>query len=293
MDINDALAADPERRRRSDADPTSDLPSLGAGPRARAAADEALNPRIRAVIMAGRFYGMELDPAEFRNVEGAAVPTAASLSAWAQGAGMWSRAVRLRFRDLLRLNNTGPVVLLFSDGSAGLLTGANAEHKAVFLRDPMAPEGEPPVPVDELRLSELWSGEAVLLRATRGQTEAEAPFSLRWLVGLVMREKASLRDIGIASLTLSFLTIFPPLMVMVVVDKVLTYHSYSTLALMSVLMAIFIAYETFLGHARRLIVLIVGVRIDARLNLHVFNRLVRLLAGLFRDATRRGKRCTG
>jgi ATP-binding cassette, subfamily B, bacterial HlyB/CyaB len=151
----------------------------------------------------------------------------------------------------------------------------------VFLRDPMAPEGEAPVPVDELRLSGVWSGEAVLLRATRGQQEAEAPFSLRWLAGLVGRERRSLRDIGIASLTLSMLTIFPPFLVMTVTDRVLTYSSYSTLTLMSVLLAIFIAYETFLGHARRLIVLIVGVRIDARLNLHVFNRLVRLSLDYF------------
>ncbi len=281
MDINDALASDPERRRKLSTGPLADLPAEDGGPRGRAAADEALNPRIRAVIMAGRFYGIELDPAEFRNVESAAAPTAASLSAWAQNAGMWSRAVRLKFRHLLKLNNAGPVVLLFSDGSAGLLTGANAEHKAVFLRDPMAPEGEPPVPVDELRLSELWSGEAVLLRSSRGQQEAEAPFSLRWLAGLVMRERDSLRDIGIASLTLSFLTIFPPFLVMIVADKVLTYHSYSTLTLMSVLMAIFVAYETFLGHARRLIVLTIGVRIDSRLNLHVFNRLVRLSLDYF------------
>ena len=281
MDINDSLASDPERRRKHGGEPTDGIPVLEAGPRGRAAADEALNPRIRAVIAAGRFYGMELDPADFRNVEGAAVPTAASLSAWAQGAGMWSRAVRLRFRHLLRLNNTGPVVVLLADGGAALLTGANADHKVVFLRDPMAPEGEAPVPVDELRLSGVWSGEAVLLRATRGQQEAEAPFSLRWLAGLVGRERRSLRDIGIASLTLSMLTIFPPFLVMTVTDKVLTYHSYSTLTLMSVLLAIFIAYETFLGHARRLIVLIVGVRIDARLNLHVFNRLVRLSLDYF------------
>ena len=279
MDINDSLASDPERRRRFTPGPLADTPDPGS--RGRAAADEALNPRIRAVIMAGRFYGLEIDPAEFRNVEGATEPTAASLSAWAQNAGMWSRAVRLKFRHLMRLSDSGPVVLLFSDGGAGLLTGVNTEHKVVLLRDPMAPEGEPPVPVDELRLSAQWNGEAILLRGTRGQAEAEAPFSMRWLAGLVLRERTLLRDIGIASLTLSMLTIFPPFLVMTVTDKVLTYHSYSTLALMSVLVGIFILYETFLGHARRLIVLIVGVRIDSKLNLHIFSRLVRLSLDYF------------
>ena len=88
------------------------------------------------------------------------------------------------------------------------------------------PAADPPVPVDELRLAEVWSGEAVLLRADRGYAEADAPFSLRWLASLVLQEKRSLREIGIASLTLSFLTIFPPLLVMTVVDKVLTHNSY-------------------------------------------------------------------
>jgi ATP-binding cassette subfamily B protein len=92
----------------------------------------------------------------------------------------------------------------------------------------------------------------------------------------VLQEKASLRDIGLASLTLSFLTIFPPLLVMTVVDKVLTHHSYSTLALLGTILAIATIYEAVLGYARRLIVVVVGARLDAKLNLHVFNRLLRL-----------------
>ena len=194
---------------------------------------------------------------------------------------MWARAVRLRWRHIQRLHETGPVVLLFNDGSAGLLVGSNGEHKIVFIKDPMAPEGEAPLPVDELRLSEVWSGEAVLLRANRGLQEADAPFSIRWLAGLVLKEKKSLRDIGIASLTMSFLAIFPPLVVMMVVDRVLEHHSWNTLSLLAILLGIFIVYETLLGYARRLIVLQIGVRIDTRLNLHVFNRLIRLSIDYF------------
>ena len=243
--------------------------------------DEVLHPRLKAIIQAGRYYGVELDPEEFRNLDHAPAPSAASLSTWVREAGMWARAVRLRWRHIQRLHETGPVVLLFNDGSAGLLVGSNGEHKIVFIKDPMAPEGEAPLPVDELRLSEVWSGEAVLLRANRGLQEADAPFSIRWLAGLVLKEKKSLRDIGIASLTMSFLAIFPPLVVMMVVDRVLEHHSWNTLSLLAVLLGIFIVYETLLGYARRLIVLQIGVRIDTRLNLHVFNRLIRLSIDYF------------
>ena len=276
MDINDGhISGSPGQGPQSVAD-------TGGGADARGpfelgvAGEPPIHPRLLAMIVAGRYHGIELDPNEFRAIAAEQLPSPQSLSAWAQSAGMWARAVRLRWRHLMRFHNTGPVVLLFNDGTAGLLTAVNTEHKVVFIKDPRASGAEASVPVDELRLSEVWAGEAVLLRAARGFAETDAPFSLRWLAGLVMQEKRSLRDIGIASLALSMLTIFPPFLIMTVVDKVLTHRSYSTLALIAVIVAIAILFETLLGYARRLIVLVVGTRIDARLNLHVFNRLLRL-----------------
>ena len=101
-------------------------------------------------------------------------------------------------------------------------------------------------------------------------------FNFRWLLDLVLQERRALRDIGIASFTVSFLTIFPPLLVMATVNKVLQFHSVSTLVLLSV----------DDGDRRRLRDdarlcappdhRVVGARLDAKLNLHVFNRLLRL-----------------
>jgi subfamily B ATP-binding cassette protein HlyB/CyaB len=235
-----------------------------------------VDPRIQAVVGAAQFYGTELDPADFRCARGEVIPSAASLSDWVQESGLWSRAVRLRWLQLMRLRDAGPVVLLFADGGAGLLTGVDPSQEIVMLRDPLAPIGTPPIAVDELRLARVWTGDVVLLRANRAGAEADAQFTLRWLGTLVMKERRALFDVGLASLTLSFLTIFPPLLVMTVVDKVLTHKSYSTLALLATILGIGVVYETLLGHARRLIVVVVGTRIDTRLGLHIFNRLLRL-----------------
>jgi len=235
-----------------------------------------IHPRLLALMMAARYYGLELDPGEFRLAPGETIPTAAALSAWAQSTGMWSRALRLRWRHLFSVSGAGPVTLLFKDGSAGLLTGANPETKIVFIRDPRAPEADPPVPVDEMRLNEVWDGDAILLRAERSQAEADPPFTLGWLAGIVLKEGKHLRDLLIASVAISFLTIVPPLMVMQVADRVMTHKSYSTLFLMSLILGTMVFYETLLGFARRLIILVVGIRTDAKLSLHVFNRLIRL-----------------
>jgi ATP-binding cassette, subfamily B, bacterial HlyB/CyaB len=247
-----------------------------ATPRQGRPGDE--DPRLQAVIAAARFHGIALDPAACPRGPDGHVPSAAVLAAWLRDAGMWARAVRLSWRQLLRLRveDTGPVVLLFADASAGLLIGVNAQHDVVVLRDPRTVENGAHVVVDRMRLEHVWSGETILLRAKRGQSEADASFALTWLARLVLLEHESLRDVGLASLTLSFLTIFPPLLVMTVVDKVLTHHSYSTLALLTALLAVATIFGTFLGYARRLVVLVVGTRLDAKLSLHVFNRLLRL-----------------
>ena len=248
---------------------------------ARSGADGAgLGPRIQAVLAAARYYGTELDIGEFRPPAGDSEkhggPSAAALSAWVRASGMWSRAVRLNWRQLMRLKDTGPVVLLLADGGAGLLTGVNADQATVLLKDPTQPGSDPAVAVDELRLARVWAGEVLLLRAERGVPETDAPFTFGWLAALVLRERRSLRDIGLASLTISFLTIFPPLLVMSTVDRVLTHHSTSTLVLLAILLLVTTLFETLLGFARRLIVLVVGARLDTQLNMHVFNRLMRL-----------------
>jgi ATP-binding cassette, subfamily B, bacterial HlyB/CyaB len=248
--------------------------SAAAGSSGGNAMRDETRPRIKAMLKAAHYHGVELDPNEFR--AGAGAPTAGALSEWAQNGGMWSRAVRIRWSHLMRLQETGPVVLLLGDGGAGLLTGANAEHKVVFLKSADASDDAEPVAVDELRLSRVWSGEAVLLRATRSQVTADAPFTFRWLAELVRLESGPLRDVGIASFTLSILTILPPLIVMTVVNKVLQFNSLSTLVLLSAVIAVVFAYETLLGHARRLIINVVGARLDTKLNLHVFGRLLRL-----------------
>ena len=64
-----------------------------------------------AMILAGRFQGVELDPHEFSQEPEETTPSAAALSLWAQNAGMWSRAVRIRWRQLLKLTDSGPIVL--------------------------------------------------------------------------------------------------------------------------------------------------------------------------------------
>ncbi|MGC4025473.1 MAG: peptidase domain-containing ABC transporter [Mesorhizobium sp.] len=233
---------------------------------------ETIPARIKAVQAAARFHGIELDTRDCREQ----TPNAAGLAEWARRGGMWARAVRVNWSHLIKLQAPGPVVLLLNDGGAVLLVGSDADRNVVFLKSANDPEGAEARAIDELRLVNVWNGEVVLLRAARSLQVADAPFTLGWLATLVRIEAKPLRDIAIASIALSVLTVLPPLIVMTVVNKVLQFSSTSTLVLLSAIIATAFLYETLLSHARRLIVNVVGARIDTKLNLHVFSRLLRL-----------------
>lgn len=231
--------------------------------------------RLRAVMAAARYHGFDLDPDTFRGSAAETTPSPASLVEWVRESGLSGKATRLRWRNLMRLRDTAPIVLLFNDGSAGVLEGVNADHNVVLLRDPRAAAGDV-VAVDELRLSQIWNGEALLIRQERGTAPEDQAFSLAWVFRVVLTQKKSLREIGIASLTMTFLTIIPALMIMVVIDRVVVYQSYSTLAMLAVMLAVMVIADTILGSARRILIAYVGTRLDTELNLHVFNRLLRV-----------------
>ncbi len=296
MDVTDgtpAGSADPDRGS-TGSGPGGNTSAGGAGSSANGGAQDAFGTigaeglgadavqiRMEAAIAIARFYGTSLDPAEFRPAAGEEIPSPASLVVWLREAGLWAQAVRLRWRHLMKMDGGSPVVLLLSDGSAAMLVGVNAANNVIMLRDPRASANESPVPVDELRLSQVWSGEVLLVRPERGLSEEDQPFSLAWLVRVVLRQRQILRDIFISSLTITMLQLLPPLLVMITIDKVLTHQSLSTLAMISLLLAIMMLYDTLLGSARRLLIVTIGTRVDAYLSLHVFNRLLRLTLDYF------------
>ena len=251
-----------------------DSPSV----RAEAGHDDQTQVRLQALVSVARHHGVDVQEDEYRPAIGEDVPSPASLVAWARDQGLWAKAERVRWKQLFKLQGSAnpppPVILLFNNGSAGLMVGADLSKDVVWVQEPGP--GMQPIPVDALRLASLWSGDVILVRKLRADSESERPFSLGWLMGLVAHEKGVLRDICIGSITLSALTIVPPLLVMTVVDRVVTHHSVSTLVLLSVILGITAAYECGLGYARRELVQVVSTRVDAKLNIHIFDRLLGL-----------------
>ncbi|HEY6982416.1 peptidase domain-containing ABC transporter [Reyranella sp.] len=236
--------------------------------------------RVDALIAVARHHGVELDRVGLRGQIGRDFPSPAALAAWAHDAGLWARAARLRWRHLIRMRTDAPLVLLLADGGAAIVVGRDAKAGTVLLKDPQVPGAEP-IAVDELRLGNVWRGDALLVRRGRGTSADEEPFSFWWIARLVLQERRSLREITVASIGLSVLQILPPFLIMIAIDRVLTHQTMSTLVMISLMLVLSTVYETLLGYARREIVEVTSTRIDARLALHVFRRLLALPVDFF------------
>ena len=242
---------------------------------------DAAEMRLLAIAAVARHHGYDLDRSDYHLDAGEEIPSPASLVTWLRNSGLVAKASRLAWPQLMRLATSSsgaqiaPVALLFTDGSAGVLVGADPARQIAWVRDPRS-GGQDAVAVDRLRLSQLWAGEAVLVRRARGAGETEQNFSLGFVMRLVLGQRKLINDIGIASLTLSVLTIVPPLLIMSVIDRVVGHQSMSTLVLLSAILAIAGIYETLLGYARRELIQVASTRVDTRLQLHLFARLLTL-----------------
>jgi HlyB family type I secretion system ABC transporter len=258
--------------------PNADMAALND---ASFAATPAAQSRLAAVMNVARYHGVELNPEALRLTPGDAAPPPPVLIEWLREAGLWARGVPMNFRQLLNVDDPAPIVLLLNDGGAALVTGRNRDMKVLLIKDPRGRASDPAVAVDELRLKQVWSGGALLVRASRHGIEDEPPFNLALLAKLVWQDKSILRDIAISSITITILNVLPILMVINTIGTVIQYHSVDTLNLIVILLVVVVFFEALLTWGRKLMEVIMAAKLDARLNLMIFDRLMSLPVEFF------------
>jgi HlyB family type I secretion system ABC transporter len=240
-----------------------------------------LQARLAAVIAVARYHGVDLDPTSIRLKADEDAPSPPVLVDWLRESGLWARGAHVTFRQLMKIDDPAPIILLLNDGGAALVTGHIAEQNVLLLRDPRGASADAPVPVDELRLKQVWSGAVLLIRASRDLNEEDQPFNLSMLARMVWAEKKILRDISISSITITILSILPILMIMTTLNTVVQYHSLNTLTLVVTIVIVALIFEMILTWGRRLMTIIMAAKLDARLNLLVFDRLLSLPIDFF------------
>jgi subfamily B ATP-binding cassette protein HlyB/CyaB len=109
-----------------------------------------------------------------------------------------------------------------------------------------------------------------------GEEEPSPRFGFGWFVPELLRHRSVWRDVLLASLAIQLMALATPVFTQVIIDKVIVHHTMSTLAVIGIALAVFIAFTAVMSWARQYLVLHTGNRIDAILGLKVFEHLFRL-----------------
>lgn len=235
---------------------------------------------LQALIAVAARLGIEIKPEQlqrrFALTEG--VLATQTLVAIARELGMDAKILHVSFAELPRLAKALPAILRANDGGALILEGARSDPlkgTVAIIRDPAAPEDEQ-FAIEEIRLTEIWEGEVILVKRIHLTRDEGQPFGLAWLGAQVLRERKLFVDIAAGALVNTVFTLAPPFMFMVVLDRVLTSHSFSTLNVLFGVIFFMLLFETILSFLRRILTQVATTRIDGRLNLYIVEKLLKL-----------------
>jgi ATP-binding cassette, subfamily B, bacterial HlyB/CyaB len=121
----------------------------------------------------------------------------------------------------------------------------------------------------------------IFIKRIHSATDENQPFGLSWIAAQVLREKSLFGDIAVGAFISTIFALAPPLIFMVVIDRVLVNRSYSTLNILVGAIAIMLFFETVLTYLRRKLTQIATTRIDGRLNLYIVEKLLKLPMSYF------------
>ena len=248
------------------------------------AIDRQHSTALTALTSVAAHYGLTVDAQQlirshpFSTEE----PNTAQLLKVAKSIGLSCRVMRIKRGELAKLSRVVPAILLRPDGKVAVINRIElSKGAAIALIDELESDRAMTVLYDEPRLFEFWAGDVMVLKPRWRLADAERPFGFAWMVDQLLMERTMFRDIAIAATLMSILAVLPPITFMIMIDRVLANHSFSTLEVLGVILLSMTAFETVFGYLRRYLIWVTTSRVDARINVYIFDKLLNLPMSFF------------
>jgi ATP-binding cassette subfamily B protein len=218
-------------------------------------------------------------------------PDAGRLAAIAQQEGMKSAVQHSDWQGLSRFRAAAPFLARLSTGAYVVLLqtpavtkeapapGQESEEKIVVF-NPRAPEANL-FTLSRTEFEGYWTGEIILLKRVYRLTDASQPFGLRWFVPELLRQRPLFGNVIVAALAMHVLALAVPIFFQLVIDRVLVYQSFSTLAVLGAGVILAILFDAALNWLRGYFLLRASSRIDIRLARTTFRHMLALPLGFF------------
>ncbi len=233
---------------------------------------------LRALIIVARHQGVELSlDGLIHHYALEEEPGPQALAAIARDQGFRAKARVLAFDDLKKAGAAFPMLARLRDGKTVILAGLRQEGGRELL-DYLDPARLPLRRQSWTReeAQKAWGGTAILVKRLHKLADESQPFGFRWFIPEVLRQKKAFIDVAAAAVMLYLLALAMPLYFQIIIDKVLTHHSVSTLKALSLGMLAVIVFDAVFQFLRGYLLLYATTKIDIRVATKTFAKLVSL-----------------
>lgn len=206
----------------------------------------------------------------------------AQFNAALQELGFDARVARGSYTDLGK--KATPSVVLLKDGVVAIVGGISPEGCVVQRQGQSQP-----AKLAQHEFEAMWQGQwidAQLKLNGQGQESTER-FGISWFLQAMKKYKTLLAEVLLASLFVQVFALATPLVFQVVIDKVLTHRSLSTLDVLALALVALAVFEAVLSAMRHHLFGHTTARVDVELGSKLFRHLLRLPMSYF-DSRRAG-----
>lgn len=242
---------------------------------------------IQCLTAIAQHHGLQINPERLIDEYALAAeePAPALVQRIAADIGLKVRNDKLTWDELLQQEGVFPMIARLKDRSGIIVVGVRTEGEPrVAILDPTESRAGVLL-IDKDQFCSRWDGDIILLKRDHSLMDEKQPFSLRWFIPEILKQKAAFRDIAIAALAMHILALASPVFFQLVIDKVLSHQSVSTLWVLGVGIVIALSFDAVFGFLRQMLTLGATNKIDMRLTRRTFGHLLSLPIDYFETTT--------
>ncbi|MRW90442.1 ATP-binding cassette domain-containing protein [Duganella sp. FT80W] len=247
--------------------------------------DKFPHTAIQCLTAIAQHHGLQINPERLidENALRAEEPNTGALLRIAADIGLKAKADKLTWSRLMAQGGVFPLMARLVDGNmiivVGVKPGDNGEDQVAVL-NPAAANAQV-VLVARSDFEQRWLGDVIFIKRQHKLTDPNQPFGLRWFIPEILKQKSAFRDIFIAAIAMQLLALASPIFFQLVIDKVLTHQSVTTLQVLGVGIVAALVFDSTFGFLRQTLTLAASNKIDMRLTRRVFAHLLSLPIDFF------------
>ena len=240
---------------------------------------EAIRGSQKSLILVARQLGIHIGPNDIPErfkIDDREL-SLKEMSELAKSFDLKAKATKISENELLKLLKKKQQILKLKNGRYIIALRAiiSENDESILCLDAGVSNPKP----QQISLKELmkgWDGSVLLLKAKLKIFEETSELKIGWLIGESFRNKSVVVQVVIVALILNIFAVIPAVFMMLVFDKVVNYEAYSTLYVITSGVVVAYIFNGILGYLKSYLLDFFSQKIEAKLSVRVFEKLVSL-----------------